>query len=113
MKYRYKTAILGDERIIESFLWFPKCIDNEWRWLEFARWREKTIYYNPQPIPSFKPMMPKEETVCFRWVTVEWIDGGTFDNEEQICKCHKYTNKWRDCDLQQWFCCECKKPLKD
>jgi len=25
-----------DKRIIEKFLWFPKCLNGEWRWLEKA-----------------------------------------------------------------------------
>lgn len=82
MRYKYKTAAIGDERIVEGFLWLPKCISNEWRWLEFAKWREKTIYYNPQPIPWYTPVLPKEKTVCFRWAVVEWLGGGTHEDVE-------------------------------
>ena len=31
----------GSERVRSGFLWWPRVIRNEWRWLERARWREK------------------------------------------------------------------------
>ncbi len=27
----------GDIRVIKKFLFLPKCLDDEWRWLEIAR----------------------------------------------------------------------------
>lgn len=29
-----------DNRIREGFLWIPKRLDGEWRWLERAAWRQ-------------------------------------------------------------------------
>lgn len=31
----------GEIRLITKFLWFPKCLDGETRWLETATWEEK------------------------------------------------------------------------
>lgn len=36
----YKGPILGDKRKRKTFLIFPKTINNECRWLEFAEWEE-------------------------------------------------------------------------
>ena len=40
IKKKNNTAIehyyVGDTRIIKKFLFVPKCINNEYRWLEFA-----------------------------------------------------------------------------
>jgi len=30
----------GDVRVITKFLLFPKCINGEWRWLEWATFKE-------------------------------------------------------------------------
>lgn len=37
----------GDTRIKSGFLWFPKIIQNEIRWLEYATWHE--TYYQSVP----------------------------------------------------------------
>ena len=37
MRWKDKTPHWDDERIITVFLLFPKCINGEWRWLEFAK----------------------------------------------------------------------------
>lgn len=31
----------GDERVIRCFLFLPKVVDDEWRWLEFADIRQR------------------------------------------------------------------------
>lgn len=33
----------GESRIIRKFLWWPKCIGNEYRWLEFVRIRQHYV----------------------------------------------------------------------
>lgn len=48
---RFKTIVMNsrgcesgpkvNERIVCGFLWLPKRIDGEWRWLESAAWLEK------------------------------------------------------------------------
>lgn len=45
---------LGDVRIVKKFLWFPKCINGEYRFLEVAIFKQKYDY-------------------CV-WEDIEWID---------------------------------------
>ena len=35
---RGRCPQIGDTKIKKRFLLFPKCIGDEWRWLEFAVW---------------------------------------------------------------------------
>jgi len=35
---------LSDVRIIDCFLWLPKCVNDEWRWLENARISQQYCY---------------------------------------------------------------------
>jgi hypothetical protein len=62
MKYQLKDSeyIDNEERTIISFLWFPKCIENEWRWLCFSKIKQK--YYSGDYYDS--PM----------WMDLKWID---------------------------------------
>ena len=46
-----------------GFLWYPKRIDREWRWLEFAAWIETYIY-----------VYHKVGDCGERWVATEWIN---------------------------------------
>ncbi len=39
------TPEYGSLRVRNAFLWLPKKIDGEWRWLEWAEWKE--MYYRP------------------------------------------------------------------
>lgn len=32
---------VGDTRIKTGFLFFPKCLNDEWRWLEKSSWEQK------------------------------------------------------------------------
>jgi len=59
---RYKV---GNERIIDKFLWFPKVINNELRWLERARVVQQVI--NVDVGGSMKYGKNKAE-----WVDVLW-----------------------------------------
>jgi hypothetical protein len=36
MRWKEKHIETGTERIVQRFLWFPLCINREWRWLEVA-----------------------------------------------------------------------------
>lgn len=40
---RWNKPKLGDGRIVKGFLWFPKEINNEVRWLEKAEWKQ--VYF--------------------------------------------------------------------
>ena len=38
--------IEGEQRTVRRFLWFPKCLNREWRWLEFADIRQKVVKFD-------------------------------------------------------------------
>ena len=52
-----------DSRIKEHFLFFPKKIENEWRWLERAKYKQ--IYEYISGHGDFPPL---------GWIDKEWID---------------------------------------
>ncbi len=49
-------------KVVKKFLWFPKVIQNEQRWLEFAQWSEKLT------------SKVHKSKVWFEWEALEWID---------------------------------------
>ena len=54
----------GDERVKETFLFFPKCIDNQIRWLEKAKIKQSIHYmFDPTCGASW-----------WEWRDLEWID---------------------------------------
>jgi len=55
---RWKQPEIGDYRIISMFLWFPRTVQGETRWFEFAQ--IKQIYV----VLGWDEM----------WADVEWID---------------------------------------
>lgn len=54
----------GDTRIRTAFLWQPKQIGHESRWLERARWREEV----------------REVYIGFGLTAPEWVETGWVDN---------------------------------
>lgn len=43
----------GDTREVTKFLWFPKTIDNETRWLERTTWIQEYVVTTGWDIPNF------------------------------------------------------------
>jgi hypothetical protein len=54
---RWERANHGEIRTVIKFLWFPKEIDGQVRWLEKAKWKETNIGINNE---------------C--WYPVNWVD---------------------------------------
>lgn len=54
---------LGDERIRSAFLWLPKAVRDETRWLVHATWRERYVWTRLGTGREVKA-----------WRGVEWID---------------------------------------
>lgn len=50
----------GDYRVRQGFLWFPKTIGIETRWLERAKWKEQYVCTNIQKV----------------WRAFEWLPVG-------------------------------------
>lgn len=60
---------LGDERVRWAWLWLPKRICGETRWMERACWREKYVE-GIDFSPGLCPMLPPPK-VCF-WTPLSW-----------------------------------------
>lgn len=58
---RFPIPANDDTRVRSGFLFFPKTINGEVRWLERARWLEKYVWWS----------MPIHQT---GWVPQYWID---------------------------------------
>jgi len=68
MRWKAKLPeILGQSRIIKRFLFLPKCINYEWRWLEIA---------------SIKQMYMTDNKLEHIWVDVCWQDNFMIKKEE-------------------------------
>lgn len=49
---------IGDCRVKVAFLWLPKKINNEWRWMEWAAWEEQYDEYKGS-----------------WWLATRWLEG--------------------------------------
>jgi hypothetical protein len=70
MRWYKKTKCVpqfGDERTIEKFLWFPKRILNEWRWLERAWIVQRYDLYTTRTILFGFPI------ACEGWADMMWM----------------------------------------
>jgi len=50
----------GTTRIVKGFLFFPKHLNGQTRWLEIATWKKEAIYY--------------QGTSIIFWKDTEWVD---------------------------------------
>jgi len=64
MKWTEKTFRDGDLRTRRGFLFFPKQIGKQWRWLEFARWEER-FQFHSYMIAGYLPV--------FDWAAIRWL----------------------------------------
>ena len=69
----------GDTRIVDWFLLFPKCLDDEWRWLELTQ-----IHQEYQPGEYCKAIQ------CLQY------NAGKFDNKCEECKAFIYYQWLKD-----------------
>jgi len=60
----------GDERIVDGFLWFPKYLDREWRWLEHAKWLQ-IVRRLTQIVPD-SGYSPGQTYLS--WCDTEWVN---------------------------------------
>jgi len=59
----YNDSVLGSQRVVEKFLWFPVTIDFQVRWLEKAKIKQICIQTN------------KEFSVSgYKWENYAWVD---------------------------------------
>ena len=64
---RWKAPQVGDTRTRSGFLFLPKTINGETRWLERAEWTERFSGVHVYCYGEFV------RTEC-KWLLVEWID---------------------------------------
>jgi len=57
---KFNDSIMGSQRVIRKFLWFPLEIDNQIRWLEIAKIRQICKYHG--------------EEFGYAWENYEWVD---------------------------------------
>lgn len=81
MRFKHKKEKLGTERTVKKFLWFPKYIDGEYRWLEFAEWVEVCAFNYHRFIPPGYHPIPNTLTLNYRWDTVKWVKELTPEDE--------------------------------
>ena len=62
MRWKESRPVAGDTRVKKVYLVFPKCINNEWRWLETA-WIKQRFIVRSTAISGW-------EDVC--WLPVLW-----------------------------------------
>ena len=67
----------GDLRTVRKFLWFPKTIDEETRWLCFGTYEQK--YYVIQGKATVSH--PERTWGCRWWADKKWIDKKEKANE--------------------------------
>lgn len=71
MRYKFEELTMenvGEMRIITKFLWLPKIINNEFRWLEYCQIRQ---------VVDFNILLHLDgETKIrkFYWRNTEWVD---------------------------------------
>lgn len=74
MRFKLKTKSgpeEGDERIVGGFLWFPKYIGREWRWLEHAKWLQ-IVRRLTQIVPDGGCYSPGQTYLS--WCDAEWVN---------------------------------------
>lgn len=67
---------IGTKRERVKFLWFPKIIDGEMRWLEKTKWDEEAVFNirNVGFYPSGYQPQPTEKTIHYKWEPICWRD---------------------------------------
>jgi len=69
-KQRKKQPKEGATRVKSGFLWLPKYIKGEWRWLETATWKQVRMrrWYAVPDVPSHERMQ-----TYLKWVNINWV----------------------------------------
>lgn len=60
----------GDTRTKDGFLWLPKKLGNEWRWLEYAKWKQRCMKLTSL-VPEGGIYSPGQYHLS--WVSTEWV----------------------------------------
>lgn len=67
---RWVEHQIGDKRVSSGFLWLPKTIDGETRWLEKATWKEEyNEYWLVTGLSNSNSFFHD-----YSWDDIEWVD---------------------------------------
>lgn len=58
---RTKVPDLGDKRIISKFIWWPKKLSGQWRWLEYTK-----------VVQQYQQILGPYATHHQGWVDIHW-----------------------------------------
>lgn len=61
-----KYPEIGVERMVEKFLWFPACANEEWRWLEKVKIQQRYETVRWEDIMGVP--------IAWGWVNKAWVD---------------------------------------
>lgn len=70
MKIKREQPAVGTRRERKGFLWLPRIIGEETRWLERARWQERYVRW-ADVLPS-SPVVGALLGCC--WITEKWLN---------------------------------------
>lgn len=62
--------VLGSIKTVYKFLWWPKTIDNETRWLEYSVWTEQ--YQNKKIYIGLDYDL--HEHIVQEWIPIKWLN---------------------------------------
>jgi hypothetical protein len=82
MKWKNQNGASKDaKRIVTRFLFLPKSVGDETRWLERATWEEKSV-----PFYSWVGGLHgfSKEPTSFEWEPVRWIDEGAIRAKNSV-----------------------------
>lgn len=65
MRWKLTSARKGDERTVTRFLWLPKKIGREIRWLEKATWVERYVSFGQDDVAGVDVL---------GWLEMHWED---------------------------------------
>lgn len=67
MRWNHRPNLrLGDRRVVTKFLWWPKRIDNQTRWLECATYA--------QTVHECRDSLRGVDVFYYGWKDTEWVD---------------------------------------
>ena len=70
----YRINQIHSTRTIKKFLWFPKLIDEQWRWLMIGRWVEQCFPINRIFTNSPRARAQRLPDHMVFWAPQQWED---------------------------------------
>ncbi len=74
---QHHSPAVGQQRTKSAWLWWPKCINDEYKWLETAHWIEEYVEgidFSPGCIRCMDCISYPPMPTCVYWRAKEWYD---------------------------------------